>query len=449
MNQLIQVKLSHSPSKHLIVLIALALACFAVSRSAQAVSPAPDGTYPGFNVAEGANALLTVTTGTFNTAIGFNTLRSDTNGGHNTAVGNQALFSNSTGNANTAVGENALVHNTTGSANMALGQGALSINTTGNFNTAMGFQALGANTASNNVAVGTQALRNNTTGDENVAIGFQALFNNTTAGHASNAVGFQALFNSTGPFNNAFGWEALTSVTSGNRNAAIGDEAGNTITTGNGNTCLGADTCLNVVTASGVTCIGQAVGGADVNGTTWVANTFGVTTQSATTMPVIVSNNGQLGTAASSERFKHDIKPMAKTSEAILALKPVTFHYKNDTSDTPQFGLVAEEVAKVNPDLIVRDDKGEIYSVRYDAVNAMLLNEFLKEHKRVQELRSSDAGQKQEIAELRSTIAQQQKGMEALAAQVKEQNAKIEKASAQLEMNKPATQLVESNQLKP
>ena len=143
---------------------------------------------------------------------------------------------------------------------------------------------------------------------------------------------------------------------------------------------------------------------------------------------MLIDSAGQLGTMSSLRRFKHDIKPMHKASEAILALTPVTFHYKSDKTGTAQFGLIAKEVAAVNPDLVVRDEKGEIYTVRYDAVNAMLLNEFLKEHRKVQEQTAT-------IAELKS-------GMEALTATMKEQAAQIQKVSAQLEASKPAPQVV-------
>jgi len=157
-----------------------------------------------------------------------------------------------------------------------------------------------------------------------------------------------------------------------------------------------------------------------VSDSTWISNIYGVTTQSGTSAPVIVSNTGQLGTVASSERFKKNIS-MEKSSEAILSLRPVTFHYKTDTQDIPQFGLIAEEVAKVNPALVLPDKDGRPYTVRYDAVNAMLLNEFLKEHRTVNELRA--------------TVAQQQKQLEAL-------TAGLQKVSAQLELNKAAPQTV-------
>jgi len=156
---------------------------------------------------------------------------------------------------------------------------------------------------------------------------------------------------------------------------------------------------------------------------------------------VIVDSSGHLGTVVSSARFKEQIKPMDKASEAIHALKPVTFRYKQelDPDGIPQFGLVAEDVEKVNPDLVARDDQGKIYTVRYEAVNAMLLNEFLKEHRTVQELKSI-------VAKQEAIIAQQQKGMEAVTARLEEQDSKIQKVSAQVELTKPAPRTVSNNQ---
>src|SRR5207244_13570514 len=182
--------------------------------------------------------------------------------------------------------------------------------------------------------------------------------------------------------------------------------------TGLGNTaiCYGAGS--NVSTANGVICIGH--NGQNVTATTWIENVYGDTTQSGTTAPVIVSDDGQLGTIASSERFKKDIATMDNASEAILSLRPVTFHYKTDTKDTPQFGLIAEEVAKVNPALVLPDKEGKPNTVRYDAVNAMLLNEFLKEHRTVQELMST-------VAKQQAIIAQQQKDFQATAEQNRKQ----------------------------
>jgi predicted ribosome quality control (RQC) complex YloA/Tae2 family protein len=165
---------------------------------------------------------------------------------------------------------------------------------------------------------------------------------------------------------------------------------------------------------------------AGISGTAVVGNT------------VVVDANGQLGTATSSARFKKEIKPMDKTSEAILALKPVSFQYKSDSKGTPQFGLIAEEVAKVNPDLVVYDRKGEIYSVRYEAVNAMLLNEFLKEHRTVQELKSTVAKQEAAAAKQEATIARQQNQIEAL-------TMGLQKVSDQLQLSGPAPRTVVDN----
>jgi hypothetical protein len=161
---------------------------------------------------------------------------------------------------------------------------------------------------------------------------------------------------------------------------------------------------------------------------------------------VLIDSAGQLGTMNSSRRFKKDIKPMHQASESILALKPVTFHYKNqDTKkaeNTPQFGLIAEDVAEVDPDLVVRDADGKPFTVRYDAVNAMLLNEFLKERKKVEEQQTNITQLNSKMANQAAIIAQQQKGMEALTAQLKEQSAQIQKVSAQLEVSKRAPQVV-------
>ncbi len=186
-------------------------------------------------------------------------------------------------------------------------------------------------------------------------------------------------------------------------------------------------------TANHVICIDAA--GANVSNTCFVGNIFGVTTGLPDALPVLVDANGQLGTIPSASRFKRDVQPMDNASEAILALRPVTFHYKNGKKDTLQFGLIAEEVAKVNPDLVVGDKNGEIYTVRYDQVNAMLLNEFLKEHRKVQE-------QDRKIQEQETTIAQLKKEMEALVAHAKEQDSKISRVSTQIELNGPAPQQV-------
>ena len=175
-----------------------------------------------------------------------------------------------------------------------------------------------------------------------------------------------------------------------------------------------------------------------MSNTCFIGSIRGVTTVNANAIPVVIDSAGQLGTMNSSRRFKHEIKPMDSASESILRLSPVTFHYKGDKTSTPQFGLIAEEVADVNPDLVVRDETGDILTVRYDAVTAMLLNEFLKEHRRIEEQRHKIETQEATITELKSTIAQQDKGMEVLAAQLKEQAAQIRK----VEMSRPAPEVV-------
>ena len=326
-------------------LAALALAWFGLASLAQAVSPAPDGGYPGGNTAEGQNALLSFTAGTYNTAVGFFSLRNLNTGNLSTAIGAGALLVN-TASENTATGAGALLLNNTGTSNTANGAFALSNNTTGNVNT----------------AIGDSALVNNTTGTNNIAVGFGAGSNVATADHVI---------------------------------------------------CIGSD-------------------GADVSPSCFIGNIRNVQTANADAIPVLIDSAGQLGTASSACRFKKEIKPMGNASESILGLNPVTFHYKNDSGCAPQFGLIAEEVAESNPDLVVRDENGEIYTVRYDAVNAMLLNEFLKEHRKVEQLKNN----------FQAKIGQQQNEIHALRAQLEEQAGQIQRVSRQLKAIKPALQVV-------
>jgi len=384
MNPLIQLKKVSS-------VFFVALACFAVFPRAQAVVPAPDGGYPGRNTAEGENALFSLTTGASNTAIGFIALASNTTGDFNTAEGSNALVTNTTGFQNTATGANALFSNTTGSENTANGVNTLFRNTTG-------FQ---------NAATGVQALFSNTTGFHNAAAGFQALFSNTTGNH-NTADGDNALVhNTTGIFNTAVGGHALDQNITGSSNVALGFQAGFNIT-GNGNVCIG-ENIFGVAGESNVTRIGNIGSTAQANG-----------------VFVTVGAGGKLGFQVSSRRYKDDIKPMDKASEALFALKPVSFRYKReiDPARSPDFGLIAEDVATVNPDLVARDEDGKIVTVRYQAVNAMLLNEFLKEHRKVEDLEAN--------------AARQQKQIEAL-------TAGLQKVSAQLEASKPAPQVVQNN----
>ena len=349
-----------------LILISL-ITCFASLRPAEALDPPPDGGYRGGNTAEGSNALFRVDGGAHNTAVGDSALKDNMVGDNNTATGYQSLFSNRE-KQNTATGALALRNNEFGKGN-----------------TATGFQTLLHNTnGGGNTATGQSALEDNITGNDNTAIGLSALLSNTT-GRNNTAAGSQALFHNT---------------------------------TGSFNVALGAGAGSGVITANDVICIGRGVAGANVNGTCFIGNIHGVQTQNANALPVVIDGAGQLGTVASSERFKKDIATMGQASEGILSLRPVTFHYKKDTMGTAQFGLIAEEVAKVNPALVVADKEGKPYTVRYDAVNAMLLNEFLK---------------------ARRQIDAQQKQIEAL-------TAGLQKVSAQLEVSKTAPQTVLNDQ---
>src|SRR5882724_3252589 len=369
----------------LLIGLALALAWFALSPPAQAVSPPPDGGYFGFNTAEGDFALNSLTTGSNNTATGSSALRFNTTGFSNTATGSAALFSNTTGSGNTAANYLSLKANTTGS---------------------------------NNTAIGSFTLQNNTTAD----------------------------------LNTAYGWSALRRNTTGRSNIALGATAGLNLTTGSNNIEIGN---AGVAGESNTIRIGDSSDEGQTDA--FIAGISGVTVAGG--VGVIIDSSGHLGRVVSSERFKDEIKPMDKASEAILALKPVTFRYKHDLDPEgiPQFGLVAEQVEKVNPALVARDAQGKVYTVRYEAVNAMLLNEFLKEHGKVEEQGRKLPEQEVTIAEqrksfqasitkLETTVAHQRKEMEALTARLKEQAAQIQKVSGQLEVSKAAPQMVVNNQ---
>jgi hypothetical protein len=448
-----------------LLFIPLVLGCFGLLPKAQAVVPAPGGGYPGNNTAQGQDALFSLSTGLDNTANGFQALFNNTLGSANTATGSSALHSNTTGNDNTATGRLTLFNNTTGGLNTATGDSTLFFNTTGNGNTATGGLALSLNTTGNgNTATGGSALESNTTGNYNAATGGLALGSNSTgsnntatgcaalfwnaSGSSNTATGIGALYGcaggecgySTGNNNTAIGAFALLGNVTGNGNTAIGVNALYFNTTGSNNIGVGLNAGQNLTTGSNNIDIGNVGVAAEANtiriGTVgtqtaiYIAGIIGKTISRGT--PVFTNANGQLGTVQSSARFKEQIKPMGNASEAILALKPVMFRYKKeiDAERTPQFGLVAEDVEKINPDLVVRDAEGNVYTVRYEAVNAMLLNEFLKEHRKNEE-------QGTIISELKSTVAQQQKQIEAL-------TAGLQKVSAQLDASKPAPQVVEN-----
>jgi Chaperone of endosialidase len=427
MNPMIQLK---KPTP--LIVTVLSLACFGL---AQAVVPPPDGGYPGNNTAEGQRALFSVTTGINNTAVGSNALYFNTTGNNNTANGFAALFRNTTGSNNAAAGLHALYSNTTGSNNTANGGQALFKNTTGSSNTADGVNALYYNTTGiQNTANGADALRFNTTGGGNTANGYQALVHNTT-GSNNTANGAAALYHDgTGSSNTVIGTAALYNSMGNNDNTAIGSGALLLLAFGSGNIALGAGAGGSVRLSDNNIFIGSQGDFFDYSDTirigasqtrTFVAGIRGATTANTDAIPVLIDSAGQLGTASSSARFKKDVKPMDNASESILALKPVTFHYKTDKTSTPQFGLIAEEVAKVNPALVLPDKEAKPYTVRYDAVNAMLLNEFIKEHRK---------NEKQE-----ATIARLEKQIEVL-------TVGLQKVSAQLELSKSAPQTVLNNQ---
>jgi Chaperone of endosialidase len=345
------------------------------------------------NTAVGVDALLNNTIGEANTATGDSALFSNTTGGSNTANGDLALFSNTVGTDNTAIGDSALASNTNGSANTASGVAALVGNTIGGSNTATGVSALAGNTTgNNNTATGVAALVDNNNGNLNTAIGDSALHDNTL-GNSNTADGASALFqNVGGSGNTAIGSGALSSIATGDSNVAVGENAGENLSGSDSNNI---DIGANVAGVAGENNTIR-IGNSDVT-TTIIRGISGQTISSGAA--VLVAANGQLGTATSSEQFKEEIKPMDKASEALFFLKPVTFRYKTeiDPTRTQQFGLVAEDVEKISPDLVARDENGVVNTVRYDQVNAMLLNEFLKEHQKVQEQQTAITQLRQEM----------------------------------------------------
>ena len=420
--------INRSPLRCGFFTLAIALCWFALSPPLKAAD-CPTACGSGGNVAVGPNALNSVTTGINNTAVGTGALTADTTGAYNAAIGNGALENNTTGFQNMAIGAEALA-NSNGNFNMGIGFRSLFMNT-GSRNSGVGAAALRNNTsASDNTAIGSTAMRENTTGEFNTAIGSAALIANTTSSD-NVAVGDSALASYNGltagidGFNTALGSIALTALTEGFQNTVVGRRALQFFTTGNNNVAVGWRTGDGVSTGSGNTFIGTQAGATtpgigtynntillgiagdsnanNPNGRCYIGNIRGVTPGNGVldSIPVIIDSDGNLGTAPSSERFKKDIKPMDnKISEAILKLNPVTFHYKGGdikkAQEKLQFGLIAEEVAEVNPDLVAHDKDGKIYTVRYDEVNVMLLNEFIKEHKKVEQQQVS-------ISDLKST----------------------------------------------
>ena len=381
-----------------LVLSIIILCLVAVVPRIQAVVPPPDGGYPGGNTAEGQNALLNLTSGGFNTAVGWLSLRGNMTGSFNTAVGAGTLFRN-IAEENTAVGTGALLSNSTGIQNTATGALALFSNTgpAANPNQPSGIAG------SFNTANGERALFSNTTGAANTAVGDNSLFNNTI-----------------GSTNTAVGSVALSNNSTGNNNIALGFFAGGAVST--------ADEVIAIGTF-----------GQNVSNSCYIGQIYSNIQPQVGTDPdlVTINSNGRLGRAnISSRRYKHDIQPIHTASEAIYALKPVSFRYHKqyDRTQTIAFGLIAEEVAEVNPDLVGRNPEGQPESVRYEQVNAMLLNEFLKEHRRSEEQDCKIQEQETTIGELRSEIR-------SLAAMVNDQASELRKVSAQLQISNAAHEI--------
>ena len=342
------------------------------------------------NFSVGLSALAAGTTGTSNTALGDAALGSNSSGYYNTAIGYSALYENTTGYANTATGDYALRNNTTGMDNAAFGYGVLGYNNSFG-NTGIGYSALSFNTTgSNNLAAGVSAMYSNISGSDNTASGGGALISNTT-GSYNVAAGEGALFlNSVGSNNIALGYLAGYNVISTSNNIEIGNGG---VVTDSATIRIGCTNSSNCSTAAGVTSLPQT--------STFIAGIYGATTSLNSTMPVIIDANGNLGTVQSSRRYKEDINDMADASDGLMQLRPVTFRYKKayeDGSKPVQYGLIAEEVEQVYPDLVARSADGQVESVRYQLLDPMLLNELQKQHATI-------AAQKEQIRSLEERLA--------------------------------------------
>jgi trimeric autotransporter adhesin len=383
------------------------------------VPPAMSNFNGDSNTASGYQALYTTTTGSTNTAVGYRALYSNTIGGRNTALGASALFSNVAGLDNTAIGTFALTSNAGGINNTASGSYALQSNTSGGNNTASGVDALYSNTSGNfNTASGTEALYLNTTGNSNTASGVDALYSNTT-GSGNTGSGSSALYNNQGGLNNsafgssalqgntigngnvAQGLEALYKNTDGNRNTAIGNYALYANLHGSYNLALGFNAARNLTAGTddiyianvGVTGESQTLR-LGTEGTSGVAGSgilsayvAGVATSQVTGSAVYVSASGQLGVLPSSERYKTDVQPIGSASDRLAELRPVTYKLKNDPQGAVQYGLIAEEVVKVYPELVIRDNSGKIQGVRYEELTPILLKEVQQQAEEIRELK--------------------------------------------------------------
>ncbi len=432
-----------------------------------------NNTTGGNNTANGANALYSNTTGIYNTANGLGALQSNTTGNGNSASGADALDSNSIGNYNTASGINALASNTTGSGNSANGAGALGSNTSGSNNTASGLSALSSNTTGyDNVANGVYALNSNTTGFNNVPNGFYALFSNTTGasnsangtgamysnttGSSNSASGSWALqYNTTGSWNTASGRGALYYNTTGsnntvlsyamvyntigNNNVAIGYGAGNNVVTGSNNIYLGGSGTLDESST-------MRLGSAQTN--TYIAGVYAQkTNNSAASVPVYIDSTGKIGTLPSSQRYKDDIRDMHEASRRLFELRPVTYHYKQaaaDGSKPLEYGLIAEEVAKVYPDLVVRGKDGQIETVQYHKLTPMLLNEVQRLNKAWQAEKERNVAQDRQLQAQTQTVAELKQQMSIVQAQARHMET-LAARLATLETKNPAGSVAYAN----
>jgi hypothetical protein len=337
------------------------------------------------NTADGANALENNTTGTLNTAVGYQALMANGTSGYNTAVGYNALTAN-TGSFNAAVGALALATNTSGGANTALGNSALNANQSGGNNTATGSNALYMNDsentgASGNTADGAGAMNNNIKGSSNTAVGWQALQGTPSGASGSN--------------NTGIGVNALYKYSTGSNNIAVGYEAGNKITSGDSNIDIGNE---------GLAGDGKTIR-IGTEGTHTAIYIAGIYNTSVTGSAVMVNSSGQLGAVVSSERFKTAIAPMGMNTAKLQQLRPVTFKLTSDAKGTVQYGLIAEQVARVYPELVIRDSQGRIDGVRYDELAPMLLNEMQKDHATVATLVAQHAADAAKIASLEQQLA--------------------------------------------
>jgi len=379
-----------------------ALVCFGLLPGAKALEPAaPDTALAGGNTVDGYLALGSLNGGFYNSAFGAFSLLSLTTGNFDTSIGAGALLSDN-GGTNTAVGAAALINNLVAADNNAFGAFALLNN-----------DSSGNGSANFNNAFGRNALTNNVDGDENDAFGDNAIEENTT-----------------GSQNTAMGDDALDGNTTGNGNTAMGKEAGNSIIDGNDNVAIGHNAGIGIVHASRNIAINVEEAGpfADFDDTCFIGSIFGeIVSDPGSQTAVFVDQFNNVGIFNSSRKYKHDIQPMDKASETLYQLKPVIFKFNSDWKGTTQYGLIAEEVEKVDSQLVSHKD-GEIVTVHYEQINSMLLNEFLKEHKKVEEQQAS-------ISQLKSE-------MQTMVAQLKEQGAQIQKVTAQLEVSKPAPQVV-------